>query len=281
MPNESEFDTRALGALYSTKLQREFSYLIKNYPKRPVVVSEGDSWFAYPPKSILFGHFSNIIDYIERKRRMNFLRLESSGDEALSMTTGKQMKKLAGILNKFPVNVLLFSGGGNDIVGEYDIDLFLKPKSPGMKWKDCLHLDRFTRKLDQVELAYRLLIDVVDEFAMAPKPVIITHTYDYPLPSYHGAEFIGGIIKMKSWMKPYMVNKGITAEGAQQKIARFMIGEFSRRIKKVAADNPQKLFVADTLNTLAREEWLNEIHATSKGYKKIADKIWGVMSQQL
>jgi len=280
MPNGNEFETTDFGAMYSTKLQREFAQLIKRYPKRPVVVSEGDSWFAYPPKSLLFGKFSNIIDYIERKKRMNFLRLEISGDEALSMTTGKQGKKLAHVFKTFPVNILLFSGGGNDIVGEYDMDLFLKPRGPGMKWKDCIHLDRFTRKLDQIELAYRLLLDMVDEFAQDPKPVIITHNYDYPIPG-KGAEFLGGFVKIKPWMKPYMDKKGITAPGDQKEIARFMIGEFGKKIKKVAKDNPKKLLVADTLNTLAPDEWLNEIHATSQGYKKIADKIWAVMAKHL
>jgi hypothetical protein len=122
---------------------------------------------------------------------------------------------------------------------------------------------------------------MVEEFSMEPKPVIITHIYDYPIPSFHGAEFLGGIIKKKSWMKPYMVNKGITASGDQKKIARFMIGEFGRRVKKVAADNPGKLMVADTLNTLAENEWLNEIPATSKGFKKIAEKLWTVMAAQI
>lgn len=74
-------------------------------------------------------------------------------------------------------------------MGEYDMGLFLKSKGPGMKWKDCIHLNRFTRKLDQIELAYRLLIDIVDEFARTPKPVIVTHNCDYPIPSSQGPSF--------------------------------------------------------------------------------------------
>lgn len=76
-----------------------------------------------------------------------------------------------------------------------------------------------------------------------------------------------------------MDNKRITAAGDQKKIARFMIEEFGRRVKAVAADNPHRIFVVDTLNTLAPDEWLNEIHATSKGYREVADKILKVMSQ--
>ena len=265
----------------STKNLATFKMLIKHFPHRPVIVSEGDSWFDYPPKNLIIGSNSNIIDYIEKKRKFNFLRMENSGDEAVSMVSGKKGKKLAKVLKDFPVDILLFSGGGNDIVGEYDMDLFLRQKEPGMSWKDCIHHPRFQRRLSQIENAYRLLIDMRDEYNSNQKCLIITHTYDYPIPSFHGAKFLGGIIKTKSWMKPYMVLKGITKVDDQKKIAKYFLSEFAKRIKQVSKNNPGKLVVVDTFGTLNEDEWLNEIHATSKGYEKVADKIYSVMEKYL
>ena len=265
----------------STKNQDVFRRLIRNFPERPIIISEGDSWFAYPPKNLILGSHSNVIDHIQRKRKFNFLRLESNGDEVVSMISGQQGKRLAKLLKRYPVNIVLFSGGGNDIVGEYDMDLFLRCKIPDMDWESCIHKPRFFRKLIQIENAYRLLIDMRDEYSPDPKPVIITHTYDYPLPSFHGAEFLGGIIKTKSWMKPYMELKGITDPEDQKRIARYFLSEFAKVLKLVARDNPGKLIVVDTCNTLAPGEWLNEIHASEDGYKKIADKIYRVMEDTL
>ena len=278
MPGMSK--KRLLG-LRSTKKLATFKMLIRHFPQRPVIVSEGDSWFGYPPKNLIGGSNSNIIDYIEKKRKFNFLRMEQSGDEAVSMVSGKNGKKLAKVLKNFPVDILLFSGGGNDIVGEYDMDLFLREKKNGMSWEDCINKSRFKRKLSQIENAYRLLIDLRDEYASNQKCLIITHTYDYPIPSFHGAEFLGKIIKTKSWMKPYMVLKGITKPADQKKIAKYFLSEFAKRIIKVSEDNPGKLVVVNTFGTLNEDEWLNEIHATSKGYKKIADKIYSEMEKYL
>jgi hypothetical protein len=48
MPHGNELEAENLAGLYSTKLQKEFARLIKMYPKRPVVVSEGDSYPVNP-----------------------------------------------------------------------------------------------------------------------------------------------------------------------------------------------------------------------------------------
>lgn len=67
----------------------------------------------------------------------------------------------------------------------------------------------------------------------------------------------------------------------QKRIARYFLSEFAKVLKLVARDNPEKLFVVDTCNTLAPGEWLNEIHASEDGYKKITDKIYHVMEDVL
>ncbi|PCJ54096.1 MAG: hypothetical protein COA73_14670 [Candidatus Hydrogenedentota bacterium] len=140
----------------STKRPAEFRKLLKRFPKRPVIISEGDSWFAYPTR--FFGGIkrSNVIDHIERARRFNLLRLERNGDEAMSMITGSQQHTLSRFLKEFSdrLDILLFSGGGNDLVGPWDLELFLNQKLPGMSWHECIRHDRFDRKLAMIKLGY-------------------------------------------------------------------------------------------------------------------------------
>jgi hypothetical protein len=237
------------------------------------MISEGDSWFAYPTRFFGGTKRSNVVDHVERARRFNMLRLERNGDEALSMMTGGQRHKLSRLLNEFGdrLDILLFSGGGNDLVGPWDMELFLKRKRPGMTWRDCIRHDRFERKVEMIRLGYLELLDVQREYW--PDGVIITHGYDWPIPSDTGAAFFLGLVKIRPWMKPYMNAKGITDAEDQKAIARYMLDSFNDMLRGVAAGSEGRLVHVETLGVLnPATDWLNEIHATSRGYGKIAEK---------
>lgn len=267
----------------STTSERDFGLMLKYFKNRPAIISEGDSWFDYPPKAIIAGAPTNVIDHIQRKRRFNLLRLESSGDEAVNMLTGKQKHNLASLLKKYSgqLDVLLFSGGGNDIVGKWDMESFLKPWKNGMSPEDAVNKLRFRRKLKQIEIAYLSLIDMRDDYC--PGCVIITHGYDYFIPSDQGAQFVWGIIKTDPWIKPYMDAMNIPVGDAQNKIARFMIREFNTTIRAIADDPKYKdgFRMARTAGTLTKNEWQNEIHPTKNGFSKIANLIYAEMVKVL
>jgi len=55
--------------------QAVFAASIKQFPKRLVLLTEGDSWFSYPLNA-------NIADYIEMMSDFSMLRLEHNGDDA-------------------------------------------------------------------------------------------------------------------------------------------------------------------------------------------------------
>jgi hypothetical protein len=221
-----------LGDIRVTRSQQTFRRLIARYPKRLNVVSEGDSWLGYPSRSLLASE-SNLVDVISRFRRMNFLRLEANGDEAVEMLAGRQRKKLCSVLARFPVDLLLFSGGGNDIVGRWDIEPLLKPKRPGMSALDCIHEKRLSRKLQQLRLAYEELIDCRDLYR--PECTILTHAYDYPIPRDEGARILGRVWA-GPWLHPYLHDKGITLATDQRTIARSLIRHPSRAgFRRIAA----------------------------------------------
>ena len=266
---------RDISALRSTRLIGDFRKMIKRFPNSPVIISEGDSWFAFPPKFLVGNKPSNIVDHVQKRRRFNLLRMERSGDEAISMISGAQQHKLSRYLKEFgdKLDILLFSGGGNDIVGPWDMNMFLNKKTPGKPWMECIKHDRFNRKLQMVKLGYQELLDIQNEYC--PNCKIITHSYDWPIPSDTGARFFLGGIKIKPWMKPYMDEKGITGKADQKAIAKYMLSQFGLMLKGLAdqAKYKDRLIYINTQGTLdPAKDWLNEIHATSKGYKKVADR---------
>ena len=124
-----------------------FARMREERPDRLNVLSEGDSWFAYPPKWVFNSKPANLIDYISSwtGSKANFMRMESNGDEAVDMVSGAQKHELVEVMRWHetsrkgrPIDLLLFSGGGNDLVGENDFERFLRPYQKGFSAKQCL-----------------------------------------------------------------------------------------------------------------------------------------------
>ena len=90
------------------------------------------------PRSFIVHHLSKQISGIDK---INLLRLASNGDEVINMTSGKQFATLYKILkkNNKTIDLLLFSGGGNDIVGKNNLPPLLNQYQKGFTYKDCIN----------------------------------------------------------------------------------------------------------------------------------------------
>lgn len=259
----------------------EFAKMRQWFTNRLNIISDGDSWFAYPSEWMPIGGKTNLIDYISSATRgkANFLDIASNGDEAVDILSGKQKHKIIKLLRwhekkpgKRPIDLLLISGGGNDVVGENDFERFIRsPYLPAYtSARDCIFTDRLERKVEQVKLAYLELLDIRDHYS--PDTVVLTHCYDFPYPSLRGAKFWGGIYKTASWMKPYM-----DAAGIPESMQRAVISEFMTALGdcfQAVAVERSGFIVVDTRGTLkAESQWINEIHPTSSGFKLIAHEM--------
>ncbi|MFQ5581577.1 MAG: hypothetical protein ACE5F3_02995 [Mariprofundaceae bacterium] len=248
---------------------------------------EGDSWFAYPGTNII----TEIHDDADGDPII--LQRAVSGDEAASMLSGNQrhtMVKEFGHLkqrsNRFRdrgsnarVNpdFILFSGGGNDMVGMFDFPMLIRKRPVGSDPKKFVRQDRFKNRLEQIKLSFIELGFIRDEF-FKDCP-IITHKYDLPIPSDKGVEFIG-IPVIKSWMKPYMDGIGITNPDDQKGIAHYLIKAFGDMVDGLQQSNKIKHFyVIDTHHTLGPNDWQNEIHPTPEGFGWIATMFRNKMKQ--
>jgi len=101
-------------------------------------------------------------------------------DEILGVMTGGERAFLNEILHRYEVDALLFSAGGNDLLGP-DLGALLQPFRSGMTAADAVVEGRLGRRLRQIEDCYREPVDMVlDDGADLKVPV---NPYDLPVPA--------------------------------------------------------------------------------------------------
>lgn len=252
------------------RLIKYFARSIRAHPGWPVLISEGDSWFSYPLHP-------NIISVLDSRagRRLSLLRLERSGEELLTILSGKQKAKLRRQLERYPVQALLLSGGGNDIVGENLLPLLRERTPPTRPWEQCIHKPRFKRRLRQLELAYRDVLDIRDD--ARPGCVVYTHGYDWAIPSGKGVKI--GPIRLGPWLKPHLDRRKITDPGDQRQIIRWMMDRFNEMLIGLAAAHANMVYV-DCRGTLGEGDWHNELHPKRAGFRAVAARFAAQLNGQ-
>jgi hypothetical protein len=247
--------------------QAVFAASIRQFPKRLVILTEGDSWFSYPLNS-------NIADYIEMMSDFSILRLEHNGDEAREILKpgSEQLKKLKYYLKNYPVDALLLSAGGNDLVAE-ELSKVLNKKVNGATWQSTVKLPTLTTVLDDIVAAYVRLLDARD--ALRPKCVILAHSYCYFEPTGRKATGPFGLLKAGPWMRPVLVAKGIDPDTEGRELARYLVDELHARLVALAAARP-RFHVIDMRAALPVDDvhWADEIHPSGTGFRKLAEDCW-------
>ena len=178
---------------------------------KPIIISEGDSWFDFPLKSLTdvlgvllryttglqnFGMDSktNIMDFVSRDNKLDglFLRLERSGDTAPELSA-KKPNNTGGVgEDKFPSNTLyealqdrtiqkhldciLLSAGGNDLVEAARKGVIQDYQS------SCADsYDKEQLKCAAEDIVGHFLEALIYRDQFAPKAQIICHSYAYPI----------------------------------------------------------------------------------------------------
>ncbi len=267
-----------------TSSVRDYEYLCRHAPQRVGIVAEGDSWFSYPRSYLLAGANINLLHHLRsataNSDAVNLLCLSRNGDEAVEMLAGRQKYRLAKVLDRTAAStdIIFFSGGGNDLVGRYDMDRLLCDYQAGFTAHDCIEQAALERKLMRIELAFSELLELRNTYA--PNAVVVTHTYDIVRPSATGAELLK-FYKVGPWIYPYLLKKGIP-EHLHLPISRIMLEALAGRLLALAESGlaRQKFLVVDTQGTLRpghASDWLNEIHPSSSGSKRLFKVIYQQM----
>jgi hypothetical protein len=247
--------------------QAVFAASIKQFPQRLIILTEGDSWFSYPLNS-------NIADYVEMMSDFSFLRLEHNGDEAREIlgTGSEQLKKLKYYFKNYPVDALLLSAGGNDLVSGA-LPKVLNKKTNGNPWQSAVKLAMLTTVLDDIVAAYSRLLDARD--ALRPKCVVVAHSYCYFQPTGRKATGPFGLLKAGPWMRPVLLAKGIDPDTEGREVARYLVDELHARLKAVAAARPRfQLVDMRAALPVDNVHWADEIHPSGTGFRRLAEDYW-------
>ena len=247
--------------------QAVFAASIRQFPRRLVLLTEGDSWFSYPL-------VRTIADYIEMMSDFSMLRLENNGDDARRILGpgSQQLKNIRLYLKKYPVDALLMSAGGNDLIAR-ELGKIVAAKSNGATWQSTIRLDRLTTVLDDVVAAFARLLDARD--ALRPKCFVYAHSYCYFQPTGRKATGPFGLGSAGPWMKPVLAARGIDPRTEGVQLARYLVDELHARLQSLAATR-SRFVVVDMRTALPVDDvhWADETHPSGAGFRKLAEQFW-------
>jgi hypothetical protein len=271
-------EIRAEGALdWANGLSRwrrqEYFRTRKLLPDVPtILVSEGDSWFQFP---ILI---ADVIDQLGDKYLI--WSVDAAGDTLQNMVAKKFPEYLGALRDTAVTRAFLFSGGGNDLVGEDAsgrsvIEQVLKPFEAGQPVAWYLDTAEYAKVLASIEESYRTVLGTVaQEFPGLP---VIIHGYDYSIPGPAPNEWRTPIwASIDQWLGRPLRARGIVDHQLQRDIIRRMIDDLNELQIRLCgggvADSGKykDVYHVDVRGTLADADWADELHPTDAGFAKVA-----------
>ncbi|AXG72066.1 hypothetical protein KORDIASMS9_04328 [Kordia sp. SMS9] len=242
------------------------------YPKELTIVAEGDSWFAYPLRK-------DIIDYLIKKGYA-IDKYAKAGDTLENMVYGTEIKrrrssvqnegaislqKTLNSIRKHKPKIVLFSAGGNDIVGSEILGYLNHEVS---RPASLINTEIFQARLQEMKTAVEFFIKSVRTTNVDCN--ILMDGYDYAKVNGKGYNFIFRNIK-GPWLLPSFGMKNITRKEDHEAIIKYLVDEFNEML--IGLDAQYENFHHIDLRGEFPEDsqWDNEIHLKNSGYRKIAN----------
>jgi hypothetical protein len=235
------------------------------------ILAEGDSWFEYP---LPVAHGDGVIYQLQKLLGYQIANMAHHGLEVEQMMGLSIRQEIITRLSdqRIRFDALLFSGGGNDIVGD-QFCIWLKDSPPVPAPAQMLDMNAVNSALAILEAEYRELVDIRNQFS--PQTVIFVHAYDFPPVTGKGVCGAG------PWLKPSLdyayQHLGVANPNPNDEfvVVKTLMQMFGAMLDRIAADTTiQKFIVVPTQGTLMPDasDWQNEIHPSSTGFAKIAMK---------
>jgi hypothetical protein len=238
--------------------------------RRPVLVSEGDSWFQFPML------LADVIDQLADG--YNIWSVDAVGDTLQNMVYDNAeylgaLRQHAGSARAF-----LFSGGGNDVVGADAqgnpvVARIVRSFEEGKRADWYVATAEANQKFATIEDSYRKVLEAVGrEFPALP---VVCHGYGYAIPG--GAP---GDMRHPAWAAvdkwlggPMRERLGIHDPVLQRDIVRLLIDRFNDMLRRLCgASHPRGAFgnawYVDVRDTV-RERWADELHPTDEGFAAV------------
>lgn len=239
------------------------------------ILAEGDSWFDYPVVQQ-----TDLLQFLPKQYplpepRPLILSLAHYGDATKDMLGPVQRARLERVLQDDSLgtfDVILFSGGGNDMVGKTMEKWLNDANGHDDNIAGAVKDAAFSEILAEVEGAYRALITLRD--SLAPGVPIVANAYDFALPT--NTSVCDGTVG--PWLYPSLhLRRWMRDESDEQvqrgaAVVRVALDRFHAMLQGLAQEQGPRFHVANTRGTLATSEWANELHPTPKGASKLARK---------
>ncbi|MEM6484026.1 MAG: hypothetical protein AAF662_03435 [Pseudomonadota bacterium] len=260
---------------YERKFERELEKDFKRYraatPQmfksagrndRPrTILAEGDSWARYGIGFAVPWHLPKL------DSRNHVMNVASPGDTASEMLTGSNARRLGRRIRSGPArrrkfDVIYFSGGGNDLLGDGRFATFLRPYEAGMSAADVVNRTTLNAAFKCLQIHYTTLVRLRDD--NSPETKIYFNAYDFARPTGKRAcGFIG------PWLRPHLEASG-APEALFPDIVNYFLERYAALLTRFVNSAGTDLVVLDTQGTLTPRQWENEIHPTKGGFRQIA-----------
>lgn len=248
--------------------------LRSDYPKELTIVAEGDSWFDYPLRK-------DIIDYLIKKGYA-VDRYAKAGDTLENMIYGTEWKRtkdrdraqhLGSLsfqrtilsIKKHKPKIVLFSGGGNDIVGS-EILGYLNHRLSNPE--SLINKVIFEARLLEMKKALEFFIKSVHN--VCEHSQILMDGYDYAKVNGKGYSFIFRNIK-GPWLLPSFGMKAIVNVDEQKEIIKYLVDRFNEMLIELADEYAHFHYINLRGKFKEESKWDNEIHLKNAGYREIAN----------
>jgi hypothetical protein len=228
------------------------------------LISEGDSWFDYPPHP-------NIIDFLDGEGFWAIKRFEKSGDTLENVASDANLSRIASTAQKEKPEAILISAGGNDLfTGIPEKPLLrwiwraLNPYDPSKTPAEHVNQLAWDEKKTELRRGFVRVISALSSYA----PILI-HGYDYLTASGEKAMY-DGFRPAGPWILPSMRDRNIRDADLQTAILRVLIAEVNEIIGALENTYPDSVIYVDLRGSLRPgSDWMNEIHPTEDGFHKV------------
>lgn len=237
------------------------------------ILAEGDSWFDYPPFFLKGG----LVNRLEKRLGVPILNLAKAGDEVRFMLGVEQYQLLRRHLKQGcpaggPWDAVLFSGGGNDIVG-LPMSLWIKDWANGSTPASRLIANRFDAALELVRAGYEELIAMRDQLSKGT--LLVFHAYDFAIPNGKG------ICGFGPWLKPALDLRNFPTLATGTELVKTMLLRFAAMLTSLQQQHADVCFI-NAQGTLppALSDWHNELHPSSEGFDLHAGRFYSELKQR-
>lgn len=228
--------------------ERRYREKIRNF-KGIKIVSKGDSWFQFP--FVL----KDTIDILSDEYAI--LSLDTVGDTLENMVATDEITQA---IERENPDIFLISGGGNDMFVNGVFLSWLTPFESNLKPEKYLN-ENFNHFVDKITHLYGGLFTKLSH--QYPEIRIVCHGYDYIIP--RKAPF--GI-----FMGNNMQERGIIDRDLQREIMKIVIDRLNNAQIDLVSRFPNRVFHVDCRNAVNTNDWIDEIHPNSDGFKSLANR---------